>query len=120
MHLAIYCTCKVIDLEEKLVQISSAGSNTRKFADSGAKGGALLPCPPAKAVLVGHRSPVNCLSVHPVYSICASGSEDATVRIWDTDSATHERTLRGHSNSVQVGSSQEINVGHFEALLYFF
>ncbi len=97
----------MIDLEEKLATISSAGSNTLKFADSGAKGGSLLPCPPAKAILVGHRGAVNCLCVHPVYSICASGSEDATVRIWDTDSATHERTLRGHSNSVQVGQKNK-------------
>ncbi len=93
----------MIDLEEKLAKLSSTGSNPSRFANSSTKGGSLLPCSPAKAVLVGHRNPVNCLSVHPVYSICASGSEDATVRIWDTDSSTLERTLRGHSNSVQVG-----------------
>ncbi len=107
----------MIDLEEKLAAISStAGSTTTlNFANSGAKGRSLLPFPPAKAVLVGHRGAVNCLCVHPVYSICASGSEDATVRIWDTGTSTQERTLRGHSNSVQVGQKMlfEVFYGRF-------
>ena len=39
------------------------------------------PC----AVLRGHRGSVNSLSLNPKHKWLASGSEDATVRIWDAD-----------------------------------
>ena len=37
---------------------------------------------------------------HPLYSIVASCSEDATIRLWDYEQGEHERTLKGHSGMV--------------------
>ena len=39
--------------------------------------------------------------LHPVYSLMASASEDATIKVWDFDSGDYERTLKGHTDSVQ-------------------
>jgi platelet-activating factor acetylhydrolase IB subunit alpha len=60
-----------------------------------------IPRPPEKFMLRGHRAPVNRVAFHPVYSLVASASEDATIRIWDFDTGDHEKTLKGHTDSVQ-------------------
>lgn len=38
---------------------------------------------------------------HPIYSVIASASEDATIKIWDYESGNYERTLKGHTDVVQ-------------------
>ena len=96
---------KVMDLEAQLEAAKEAGVVGGAFARAGAKSGApeqrLLPRAPARAVLSGHRGPVTCVCVHPIFSVCASGSEDGTIRVWDLDSGEFERGLKGHTNSVQ-------------------
>lgn len=38
---------------------------------------------------------------HPVFSLMVSSSEDATIKVWDFESGEYERTLKGHTDSVQ-------------------
>lgn len=38
---------------------------------------------------------------HPVFSLMVSSSEDATIRIWDFETGEYERSLKGHTDSVQ-------------------
>ena len=40
-----------------------------------------IPRPPEKFTLNGHRAPVTKVIFHPVYSVCASCSEDATIKV---------------------------------------
>ena len=42
-----------------------------------------LPREPEKYNLQGHRAKVTKVVTHPLYSIVASASEDASVRLWD-------------------------------------
>lgn len=42
-----------------------------------------LPKEPEKYNMVGHRGNVTKVAIHPMYSFVASGSEDATIRLWD-------------------------------------
>jgi platelet-activating factor acetylhydrolase IB subunit alpha len=37
---------------------------------------------------------------HPEYSILASCSEDASIKIWDFDSGELDKTLKGHTGSI--------------------
>lgn len=37
-----------------------------------------------------------------MFSVFASGSEDATVKVWDFETGEFERTLKGHTNAVQA------------------
>jgi platelet-activating factor acetylhydrolase IB subunit alpha len=60
-----------------------------------------VPRIPARHTLTGHRGPVTRVSFHPLYSVLASASEDATVRLWDWETGECERTLRGHTKAVQ-------------------
>ena len=39
--------------------------------------------------------------VHPVYSVVVSASEDGTIKLWDYETGEYERTLKGHTDSVQ-------------------
>ena len=36
-----------------------------------------------------------------MFSVAVSASEDATIKIWDYESGEFERTLKGHTDSVQ-------------------
>ena len=65
------------------------------------KEGSELPfTPKQKYCLSGHRSGVNNLSFHHNYSLLASVSEDGTVKLWDYEQGTFERTLKGHTGNV--------------------
>jgi WD40 repeat protein len=44
---------------------------------------------------VGHRRAVTCVALHPAVAVAASGSEDGSVRTWDLEAGTLERTLLG-------------------------
>jgi hypothetical protein len=59
-----------------------------------------VPRAPAAHVLTGHRAPVTRVAFHPQYSIIASASEDATVKIWDWETGEFERTLKGHTKAI--------------------
>ena len=59
-----------------------------------------LPKFPEKFTLEGHRARVTRAALHPVYSIAATSSEDASIRIWDTDSGESEHTMKGHTGVV--------------------
>ena len=60
-----------------------------------------LPREPEKYTMSGHRGKVTKVAIHPVYSLVASASEDATIRLWDFEQGEHERTLKGHSGIVK-------------------
>ncbi len=59
-----------------------------------------LPRAPARHTLQGHRDVVNSVAFHPIFSSMASGSEDATIKIWDWELGELERTLKGHTRAV--------------------
>jgi WD40 repeat protein len=95
-HLRLYIPLvqMIIDLEmhlskalEEISQFSTRGANTQTRND----------CPlPAKSVLVGHPNKINAISSHPLYSVLASTSVDATVRVWDCDTGELGHTLKSH------------------------
>lgn len=60
-----------------------------------------IPRPPEKFSLTGHRGTVTQVKFHPVYSIIASCSEDACIKLWDYESGNFERSLKGHTDVVQ-------------------
>jgi platelet-activating factor acetylhydrolase IB subunit alpha len=36
-----------------------------------------------------------------VFSLAVSASEDATIKVWDFETGEYERSLKGHTDSVQ-------------------
>lgn len=87
---------KVMELEASLKASSSAPS-----APAPSAGGRLLPVDsPAPLSCPGHAGAVTCASLHPSQTICASSSEDATVKLWDCESGDFQRTLKGHTAAV--------------------
>src|ERR1700761_1607987 len=59
-----------------------------------------IPNANARHVLTGHRQRVTSLCFHPRYSVIVTGSEDATLKVWDWETAELERTLKGHIKHV--------------------
>ncbi|KAJ1709082.1 hypothetical protein NYO67_8749 [Aspergillus flavus] len=50
--------------------------------------------------LEGHSQPVNSVAFSSDGRLLASGSEDMTVRLWDTATGTYQQTLNGHSDRI--------------------
>lgn len=99
---------RVMELEAKVEQLqqqrvfgADAGPAAVKSEEGVPLGESrLLPKPPAKSCLTGHRASVTVVITHPIYSLIASGSEDTTIRIWDHETNQYERTLKGHTGPI--------------------
>lgn len=115
-----------MELEAKLAEAEKefiAGAPTREKRSPTE----WIPRAPEKYILSGHRAPVTkvtfatttllfwskmeavliCMTnfwqvvFHPVFSVFVSASEDATIKLWDFETGDFERTLKGHTDSVQ-------------------
>ena len=91
-----------MELEIKLAQALEEVSHVGHLSAGGTKRANKdwLPTGHPKHALSGHHDKVNAVSFHPTYSIFASASADAAVKIWDWDSGELEWTLKGHTKSV--------------------
>lgn len=90
---------QIMDLENRNAQLQEELSLSP--AKRAASQTDWVPRAPAAHVLTGHRSPITGVAFHPQYSILASSSEDATVKIWDWETGELERTLKGHTKAIQ-------------------
>eukprot|EP00804_Cyclotella_cryptica_P019866 CCRYP_017041-RA/>CCRYP_017041-RA protein AED:0.14 eAED:0.15 QI:0/0/0/1/0.5/0.33/3/0/493 len=103
---------RVLDLEKQLAANAKHHAHrnaalgidaTADMAGGGSSGGRerrFLPRQPCTHTLQSHSAGISALSVHPVYTMTASGSEDGTIKLWDYESGDYMRTLRGHTNVV--------------------
>lgn len=89
-----------------------------------------VPRAPARHTLASHRAPVTRVAFHPRFSVLASASEDASIKIWDWETGDFERTIKGHTKAVHdvdfdpqgnlLGaspSSSQLTQAHAETLL---
>lgn len=97
----------VIRLQKKVNELEAKLSEAEKEFISGAptrekrSPAEWIPRPPEKFELSGHRAPVTRVVFHPIFSVMISASEDATIKLWDFETGDYERTLKGHTDSVQ-------------------
>lgn len=91
---------KVMELESKLKQWEEETKGKRK---GGGTGGGGVPVQPERFNLVGHRKPILCVAFNPLenFKQIATGSEDATIKLWDYESGEYEKTFKGHTNHIQ-------------------
>lgn len=91
---------RISELESQLADAQSANHT----ADKRARGANVVSpefYPRSVALsLAGHRKAVTCVAVHPLFSVAASGSEDASIKLWDTEAGVCERSLTGHINAI--------------------
>lgn len=93
---------KVNDLEAQVKQLKEdleAGGGGAGMAKKNAESMG-LPKSLAKATIKGHRQPITCLAFHPVYKRLVSGSEDATIIVWECDEFSQEKSVKAHINTV--------------------
>jgi len=88
-----------MDLESRnTALLAELASPTR--ASSSSSSAPFLPRAPARHTLTSHRAPVTRVAFHPTWTVLASASEDASVKIWDWESGDFERTVKGHTKAV--------------------
>lgn len=100
----------VVRLQKRIQDLEAQVQQSKDFSLNGDTNGAgkdgvsgdsrQLPKAPAKFVMEGHRETILAVAAHPMFSLCASGSEDNTIRIWDHETGNYERTLKGHTGYV--------------------
>ena len=94
---------KISDLENEVKQLKEdlerggAGLSDKAKKEAESMG---LPKSIPKATVKGHRQGVTCLCFHPFYKRLASGSDDASIIIWECDEFTEERSLKAHSDTI--------------------
>lgn len=93
-----YKFCQIMDLENRNAQLQEEVSMSP--ARRSASQADWVPRAPARYTLTGHRGQVLRVTFHPLYSIIASASEDASIKIWDWETGEFERTLKGHTRQV--------------------
>lgn len=97
----------VIRLQKKVMELEAKLSEAQKEVSEGGplktkrSPGEWIPRPPEKYALNGHRATITKVIFHPVFSLLISSSEDATIKVWDFETGEYERTLKGHTDSVQ-------------------
>jgi len=94
---------KTMDLEARCAKLQSdldRFGGAARLLKANSKNNS-FPKAPAKYNLTGHRDAITSVALHPKFSLCASASEDSTVKVWDFESGEFEQTLKGHTNTVQ-------------------
>lgn len=59
-----------------------------------------LPKQPERYVLRGHKNKITKIAFHPIIDCLATGSEDASIKLWDSESGEIEKTLKGHTAKI--------------------
>lgn len=90
---------KVMDMEKQISTLQEEVNNVPSRKPTSSVD--WIPRPPEKFELTAHRSPITQVAFHPIFSLLASSSEDATIKTWDYETGDFERTLKGHTNAVQ-------------------
>lgn len=90
-----------MDLEARLAQAHEELTNAGPATEGSKRvNREWIPSATPKLTLTGHRDKINSISFHPQYSVLASASVDATVKIWDWETGECERTLKSHTKAV--------------------
>ena len=90
-------------LKRQVLALEDQIKRYKEENDTGAIMGAQkegLPKQPEKFVLTGHKNKVTKVAFHPIYDLLATASEDASIKLWDTESGENDKTMRGHTKKI--------------------
>ena len=92
---------QIMDLESRnAALLAELASPTRASTSASSSSTPFIPRAPARHTLTSHRAPITRVAFHPTWTVLASASEDATVKIWDWEGGEFERTVKGHTKAV--------------------
>lgn len=91
---------QIIDLESRNAALLAELASPTRATSSTSSSAPFIPRAPARHTLSSHRAPITRVAFHPTWTVLASASEDASVKIWDWESGDFERTVKGHTKAV--------------------
>lgn len=102
----------IIRMNKRIMDLEAQNQQLKDDLEQAGKGkkidqSAVLPREPAKHVLRGHRDGVRACKFHPVYSLLATASEDATIKVWSV--ALHTDASRSPTSAVSLATVSSLN-----------
>ncbi|WVQ82994.1 nuclear distribution protein PAC1 [Cryptococcus sp. DSM 104549] len=91
---------KIMDLESRNASLLAELASPTRATASTSSTAPFIPRAPARHALSSHRAPITRVAFHPTWTVLASASEDASVKIWDWEGGEMERTVKGHTKAV--------------------
>ncbi|CAK9784125.1 dynein regulator [Cutaneotrichosporon oleaginosum] len=91
---------KIMDLESQKAALQAELASPTRATASTSSNAPFIPRAPPRHTLQSHRAPITRVAFHPTWTVLASASEDASVKIWDWESGDFERTVKGHTKAV--------------------
>lgn len=91
---------QIMDLESRNAALLAELASPTRATASTSSSAPFIPRAPPRHTLQSHRAPITRVSFHPTWTVLASASEDASVKIWDWESGDFERTVKGHTKAV--------------------
>ncbi|KAL7423272.1 Lissencephaly-1 [Cryptotrichosporon argae] len=91
---------KIMDLESRNAALLAELASPTRVTAASSSSAPFVPRAPARHALTSHRAPITRVAFHPTWTVLASASEDATVKVWDWDGGELERTIKGHTKAV--------------------
>ncbi|WVN90828.1 nuclear distribution protein PAC1 [Cryptococcus depauperatus CBS 7841] len=90
----------IMDLEARNAALLAELSSPTRASSSSSASQPFIPRAPAQHTLTSHRAPITRVVFHPKWTVLASASEDASVKVWDWEGGEMERTVKGHTKAV--------------------
>lgn len=91
---------QIMDLESRNAALLAELASPTRATASTSSSAPFIPRAPPRHTLQSHRAPITRVAFHHTWTVLASASEDATVKIWDWESGDFERTVKGHTKAV--------------------
>ena len=96
-----------MDLESRNAALLAELASPTRSTSSSSSSTPFIPRAPARHSLSSHRAPITRVAFHPTWTVLASASEDASVKIWDWEGGEFEMDVDFDPKGTMMGEYRD-------------